>query len=82
MEGNLIEQGVELMLFGMGTVVVFLTLLVLVTSAMSVLVQRYLPPPPEPAATAPARGVDGRTLAIITAAIKQHRDKKDTGKSL
>ena len=79
MDGNLIEQGVELMLFGMGTVVVFLTLLVLITSAMSALVQRYLPPPPEPAAAAPASGVDAKTLAIISAAIKQHRDKQDTG---
>ena len=37
MADNLIGQGIELMLFGMGTVVVFLTLLVFITSAMSAL---------------------------------------------
>ena len=65
------------MLFGMGTVVVFLTLLVFITSGMSALVSKYWPPP-EPAAPAPT-AVDGRTLAVISAAIHQHRSKQKTG---
>ncbi len=79
MADNLIGQGIELMLFGMGTVVVFLTLLVFVTSAMSALVTKYFPIPEEPAAA--TGGVDARTLAIITAAIHQHRSDKQSGKT-
>ena len=75
MEANLIDQGVELMLFGMGTVIVFLSLLVVVTSTMSALVQRYLPepPPPEPGSNQPV--ADATLLAVITAAIHQHRSR-------
>ncbi len=65
------------MLFGMGTVVVFLTLLVFITSGMSALVAKYWPPP-EPAAPA-SPAVDGRTLAVISAAIHQHRSTHKTG---
>ena len=77
MADNLIGQGVELMLFGMGTVVVFLTLLVFITSGMSALVARFLPPPPEPLAR--TAGVDAKTLAVISAAIHQHRSTDKTG---
>jgi oxaloacetate decarboxylase gamma subunit len=80
MNDELMAQGVELMLYGMGTVVVFLALLVLVTTFMSQLVNRYFPEPEPvvPAATArpsPAGAgtVDGRVIAVITAAIQQHR---------
>jgi oxaloacetate decarboxylase (Na+ extruding) subunit gamma len=41
------DQAVTLMFYGMGTVFVFLTVLVLVTSLMSRLVARF-PAPPEP----------------------------------
>ena len=66
------------MLFGMGTVVVFLTLLVFVTSAMSALVQRFLPPP---AALPAADTDDSRLLAVISAAIHKHRADKQDRKS-
>ena len=39
--GELISEGINLMLLGMGTVFVFLTILVFVTSIMSTLVQKY-----------------------------------------
>lgn len=79
-EMTLIQQGLELMAFGMGTVIVFLTLLVLVTRAMSALLTLL----PEPAASTPTPSpvrqqsgsgaeVDRRTLAVIAAAIHQHR---------
>ena len=77
MEDNLISSGVELMLFGMGTVVVFLSLLVVVTSGMSALVGRYAPPEPEPAAQG-ARVSDPALIAVITAAIHQHRSRQDS----
>lgn len=78
---NLITRGFELAIFGMGTVFVFLTLLIVATKVMSTLVLRY-----EPAAS--VSSVDtvaqdtpmadrGRLVAVISAAIAQHRaDKK------
>jgi oxaloacetate decarboxylase gamma subunit len=73
-EDSLISQGVELMLFGMGTVVLFLTTLVFVTAAMSALVRRYLPSVPEPAVAAPA-APEATLVAVISAAIHKHRSQ-------
>lgn len=73
MQDSLITRGLELMLFGMGTVVVFLTALVFVTAAMSALVRRYLPPPPEPRPAGRA-APDARLIAVISAAIHRHRN--------
>ena len=63
------------MLFGMGTVVLFLSLLVVVTGAMSALVKRFAPmeettPPAPEKRQAPA---DAVLLAVIAAAIHKHR---------
>ena len=79
MQDSLINQGLELMLFGMGTVVVFLTLLVCATAGMSALVRRYTPEPqpqPTPAGPAAADGLDPALVAAITAAIKIHRSRR------
>ncbi len=43
MQDQIINQGVELMLYGMGTVVLFLALLVVATGLMSHLLARYRP---------------------------------------
>jgi oxaloacetate decarboxylase gamma subunit len=45
MEPTLLDQGVELMLYGMGTVFVFLAILVVATISMSALVQRFFKAP-------------------------------------
>ena len=81
MQQDIVAQGLELMLFGMGTVVVFLALLVVATNAMSAFVGRYFPEPqPAPAAGGkPAVGAgapDPEVVAAITAAIHQHRNRK------
>jgi sodium pump decarboxylases, gamma subunit len=75
------QQGVDLMLYGMGTVVVFLALLVIFTTLMSKVVQRYFAEAEEQ--TAPASRVDtghdvvdARLLQIIKSAIDQHRTKR------
>lgn len=74
----LLEQGIELMLVGMGVVMVFLLGLVGVVRVMSALVARLAPdavPAASPAAApaaAPA-AVDARTLAVIREAIRHHR---------
>ena len=79
-EGALIEQGLDLMLYGMGTVFIFLTLLVIVTALMSMLIRRWLPEedatsPPTSASNTSSIDVDGRVLAIIQAAIDKHRSR-------
>ena len=78
MHGSLMQQGGELMLFGMGTVFIFLSLLVVLTGVMSSLLQRYVKP--EPVVTSPvapaAKQDDAQLIAVISAAIHQHRSKK------
>jgi len=80
MDGEIIEQGVELMVYGMGTVVVFLTLLIAVTTMMSRVLARFFAEEAiEPIiVTSPASKnphSDIPTVAIITSAIHQHRAK-------
>ncbi|WP_068828096.1 OadG family protein [Pseudomonas sp. BMS12] len=76
---DLLLEGVELMLFGMGIVFTFLILLVFAIRLMSRLVAR-LAPEPAPLAVAtpaiPSAPVDPDTLAAIQAAIRQHRAKR------
>ena len=66
------------MLFGMGTVIIFLSLLVVITITMSALVRRYAPAdgtsPPEAGDPLP----DATLLAVITAAIHKHRASKNS----
>lgn len=81
MQDSLLQQGVDLMLLGMGTVFVFLTLLVIATTLMSAVTRRYfLEPEPElakkPAPATAAATVDARLLAVIKAAIDRHRSGK------
>jgi len=75
--GTLISEGFNLMLLGMGTVFVFLTLLVFVTSIMSALVEKYGPVQPAGPKNPGAVGqLDEATLlAVISAAIHAHRSK-------
>jgi oxaloacetate decarboxylase gamma subunit len=83
MQGDIVSQGLELMLFGMGTVVVFLALLVLATTGMSRFVGRYFPEPEAPVQAALRRlhshkqpAEDPNLVAVISAAIHQHRANK------
>lgn len=87
---SLLNEGTNLMLFGMGFVFIFLTLLVIATSAMSRLITRYeksagvLPENgvPSPTAVIPKYGssarpeVDNKALiAVFTAAIHKYRSR-------
>lgn len=76
--GELISEGINLMLLGMGTVFVFLTILVIVTAIMSSLVQKYGAVQPADLTIPGAAGeLDEATLlAVISAAIHAHRSKK------
>ena len=57
------------MLVGMGTVFVFLTILVAGMTVMAAIVRRLTPAPTDPGAT-------DEEVAAIAAAIARHRDKK------
>lgn len=82
---GILAQSFELMVLGMGFVFVFLAILVVATNAMSRIAMKYFPEPvvqkPAPArptanASQPGSGqVDATTLAVITAALKQHRSR-------
>jgi oxaloacetate decarboxylase gamma subunit len=68
MEATLLNQGLTLMLVGMGTVFVFLTLLVVSMALMASAARRLTP--------ASEQGATEEEVAAITAAIAVHRDKK------
>ena len=82
-ETTLLQQGVDLMLYGMGTVVVFLTVLIVATGFMSWFIGRYFPEAEIPvasvggaAAAVPDRENNTQLVAVITAAIHRHRAGK------
>ncbi len=85
MNGTLLQQGFDLMLFGMGTVFVFLTLLVCSVVIMSAVVTRFfaeLEVPQKGLAMTNSKespvAVDSVKLRVIQDAIHQHRKKKQS----
>jgi oxaloacetate decarboxylase gamma subunit len=68
MDNELIDQGLTLMLAGMGTVFVFLTALVVAMSVMSNLLARVQ-------TTTSVADVTDDEIAAITAAVAKHRRK-------
>jgi oxaloacetate decarboxylase gamma subunit len=78
---ELLAEGISLMLFGMGFVIVFLTLLVIATTIMSRLVMRYEPvaAPATPAGrgtaapSASGQPDDQTLIAVMTAALQKFR---------
>jgi len=77
MESLLISQGLDLLLYGMGTVFTFLTLLVGITTAMSILVMKFAKEEPLEVELssnlAQSESVEPRIIKVIQAAIDQHR---------
>ena len=77
---NLLGSGLDLLIYGMGTVYAFLGILVVCTTLMSRFIERFLPeatplPPSTPKKPNSASRIDPATLAIIQNAIHQHRAK-------
>ncbi|WP_286236864.1 OadG family protein [Neptuniibacter halophilus] len=77
---NLLSEGLGLMVFGMGFVFVFLTLLIFSTVGMSKVVGKYFPEaPPQPKArkAAPAAAAatnnNDELVAVMTAAVHKYR---------
>lgn len=84
MQATLLDQALDLLIFGMGTVFVFLALLVVAVNLMSRFMETYFPDAIVPDAPTPKSKpgndtVDATTLAVIQAAIRQHRDKNARG---
>lgn len=75
---ELVSQGVDLALIGMSTVFAFLTVLVLGTSVMSALAQRFGPEDARPTLTRPGRPADedAEVVAAISAALRVHRSRR------
>ena len=79
MDTSLISQGLDLMLYGMGTVFTFLTLLVGLTALMSRTVMRFSKEEQDEyeidsaAHQIHSSVVDKRIVKVIQAAIDQHR---------
>ncbi len=69
MEGDILQQGLTLMLVGMGTVFVFLTTLVIAMSLMSGISRRLAPEP------VVSDDVSAEEVAAITAAVARHRQR-------
>lgn len=78
MDANLLLQGVELMLLGMGIVIGFLSILVFTLRGMSSLAIRLdagsldEPPPPEPISVSDNR----QLVAVISAAVARYRTSR------
>lgn len=74
METNLIVEGFKFMGLGMGTVLLFLIILIFLMNAMSKIVNKYFP---EPQASldpvVESKPDNKKIIAAITAAISHHR---------
>jgi len=77
MPQTLIDQGISLMLYGMGTVFLFLTILVFATGLMSLLVRRVSSEPAQ--ADRPSGNIAGQPNSQLVEAIKKaiamHRNR-------
>ena len=80
MHNELLSQGLTLMALGMGVVFTFLALLIVTTTFMSTVVQRYFPQTETTAdadsGPAPSSGrvPDARIMTVIGEAVRQHRE--------
>lgn len=82
-EGNTLSEALDLMLLGMGTVFVFLVVLIIVTSVMSKIIMYFAPD--ESVILSPTLGNAGSQsnanknnaiiLPVVTAAIHKHRTR-------
>lgn len=87
---GILAEGFSLLLFGMGFVVVFLTLLVFATSLMSRILVRFEPAPLPVAAkktgatagatagAAAGAANDPALIAVLSAAVKKYREDRNS----
>lgn len=84
---GLLDEGLGLMALGMGAVFLFLVVLIFATTIMSRLINHLFPDTPavlpvssnrSVAQASSKAGVDVKMVAVITAAIHQHRNNKNS----
>jgi len=75
METNLVLEGVKFMILGMGTVFVFLMVMIVCMNIMSSVINKFFPEPQPSAGTSSTNTQDDKKkiVAAITAAIAYHR---------
>ena len=72
-ETNLIVEGFKFMGLGMGTVFLFLVVMIVSMNILSFIVRRFFPEP-QPSVTPPSPPKENKNIiAAVTAAIKHHR---------
>ena len=81
---GIIGEGFTLLVFGMGFVIVFLTLLVIATTYMSRILMRFEPVPvpivpknKQLSATTNRQANDPALVAVMSAAIKKYREDRN-----
>ncbi len=78
METNLVIEGLKFMVLGMGTVFMFLGIMIVCINIMSYIIHRFFPEPQLPVTPArtPSVSEDNtkKIVAALTAAIKHHRE--------
>ena len=77
METNLVIEGLKFMGLGMGTVFVFLGVMIVCMNIMSYLIHKFFPEPQASATSSSSSSVqqdNKKIVAAITAAIKHHRE--------
>ncbi len=75
---QLFAHAVELMAIGMGIVFLFLTLLVVLVNAMTLVIHRFFAERTSPEPTLPAKPAseqDEEVIAAISAAVHRHRQR-------
>ncbi len=76
---SLVSEGMTLMALGMGTVFVFLTLLVLITTLMSACVKRWAPESESTSATPAVQSgsaVDPQLLKVLSKAVAAYKKRQ------
>ncbi|WP_457749701.1 OadG family protein [Sulfurimonas sp.] len=76
METNLVMEGVKFMFLGMGTVFVFLIIMIFSVNLMSLLIHKFFPEPhvSQENASGSTQQDNKKIVAAITAAIAHHRE--------
>ena len=78
METNLVVEGLKFMLLGMGTVFLFLAIMILMMNLMSKTIHKFFPEPQGVPDKAPVAAEQNKLnkIAAITAAIMHHQQTK------